>query len=132
MLKLHRQVAKAVCDHAARELPYEACGYLAEKEGEVTRHYELNNMDQAADHFRMEPGEQFAAVKDMRSRGLTIRAVYHSHPESMAWPSAEDIRLAYDAGISYVIISLAGKEPEMKSFRIRQGEVAPESIEICG
>lgn len=132
MLKLHRQVAAAIRDHAARELPYEACGYLAGKEGEVSRHYELNNMDQAADHFSMEPGEQFAAVKDMRSRGLTMRAVYHSHPETRAWPSTEDIRLAYDAGISYVIISLAGKEPEMKSFRIRQGEVVPESIEIIG
>lgn len=130
MLKLHRQVAKAICDHAARELPYEACGYLAGNGGAVSLHYELNNMDKAADHFSMEPSEQFAAVKDMRSRGLTMRAVYHSHPETTAWPSAEDIRLAYDSGISYVIISLAGKEPEMKSFRIRQGEVASESIEI--
>ncbi len=131
-MKLHRTVAEAICDHAVRELPYEVCGYLAEKEGMISLHYELNNIDKAADHFSMEPAEQFAAVRDMRSRGLTMRAVYHSHPETSAWPSAEDIRLAHDGGISYVIISLAGKKPVIKSFRIRQGGVAPESIEITG
>jgi proteasome lid subunit RPN8/RPN11 len=40
MLKLHRQVAKAICDHAARELPYEACGYLAGKEEPFIRYGE--------------------------------------------------------------------------------------------
>lgn len=40
MLKLHRQVAAAICDHAARELPYEACGYLAGKEEPFIRYGE--------------------------------------------------------------------------------------------
>jgi hypothetical protein len=35
-----------------------------------------------------------------------------------------------DAEPSYVIASLAGTEPDMRSFRIRSGEVGREEIEI--
>nr|WP_298436492.1 Mov34/MPN/PAD-1 family protein [Geobacter sp.] len=56
--------------------------------------------------------------------------MYHSHPESPARPSEEDIRLALTPGVSYVIVSLAGAEPDVKSFRIAGDVVEPELIEI--
>ncbi|WP_366919053.1 Mov34/MPN/PAD-1 family protein, partial [Geobacter sp.] len=56
--------------------------------------------------------------------------IYHSHPESPARPSEEDIRLALTPGVSYVIVSLAGAEPDVKSFRIAGDVVEPELIEI--
>jgi len=129
-LKVSSSVWKAVTAHAKKEAPYEACGYLAAKDGMVVSHYELTNTDQAADHFSMEPKEQFAAVKEMREQGLNLRAVYHSHPLTPARPSAEDIRLAHDPGVSYVIVSLAENEVMIKSFRIRKGEIMAEAIEI--
>ena len=76
----------------------------------------------------MDPGEQFAAIKDMRSRNLKLAAVYHSHPETPARPSQEDIRLAFDPLISYVIVSLAQPDPNVKSFKIREGNVKHEEI----
>ena len=89
------------------------------------------NIDKAADHFSLDPAEQFAAIKAMRGQGQHLRAVYHSHPETPARPSLEDIRLAYDPEISYVIISLADPERfEVKSFRISQGQVSSEEIQL--
>ncbi len=120
---------EAVIEHAARELPLEACGYLAEKDGVITKHYELKNMDHRHDHFTMDAKEQFTAVKNMRSNQLKLAAVYHSHPETPARPSEEDIRLAFDPEISYVIVSLACKKPAIKSFKILKGDVSPEEIE---
>ncbi len=120
----------AVFAHAARELPYEACGYLAEKNSLVCKHYELTNMDKSAVHFNMDPKEQFAAIKDMRGLGLKLHGVYHSHPASPARPSAEDIRLAHDPDIIYVIVSLADNKPTVSAFSIRKGEVTLEPIEI--
>jgi hypothetical protein len=35
--------------------------------------------------------------------------------------SAEDIRLAADPSLSYVIVALASGEPVVKSFRVGQG-----------
>ncbi|MGB3649329.1 MAG: M67 family metallopeptidase, partial [Desulfobulbales bacterium] len=80
MLRIKKKVMAALFDHATRELPYEACGYLAAKDNLVCKHYELTNMDHSAVHFSMDPKEQFAAVKDMRGQGLKLSGVYHSHP----------------------------------------------------
>jgi proteasome lid subunit RPN8/RPN11 len=129
-MKIDKAVLQSIIDHCRREMPYEACGYLAEENRTITRHYELTNLDKAADHFSMDPGEQFAAIKDMRNRELKLAAVYHSHPETPARPSQEDILLAYDPNTSYVIVSLAEPEAIIKSFRILQGNVTPEDIEI--
>ena len=130
MLLIKRTVLEAIIAQAREELPYEACGYLAEKNGIVESAIALANIDKAADHFSMDPAEQFAAIKKMRGQGQRLCGVYHSHPETPARPSLEDIRLAYDPEISYVIISLADPERvEVKSFKISQGQVLAEEIQ---
>ncbi len=127
---LNKEVFDAIIAHARQGLPHEVCGYLAGRKAEITKHYELTNLDKAADHFTMSPKEQFAVIKETRQQGLTIKAVYHSHPDTPARPSDEDIKLAYDPDISYVIVSLAAPEAEVKSFRIKQGEVISEEITL--
>jgi len=128
MLNLTNSVYEAIIAHAQKGMPHEVCGYLAAREGRVVAHYEMTNTDAAADHFSMQPEEQFKALKDIRGKGLTLKAVYHSHPETPARPSEEDIRLAFDPEVSYVIISLAGTDPVLKSFRISQGKVSVEQV----
>jgi len=129
MLRLKKKILDGIVAQARAELPYEACGYLAGKDGVVATFLALTNTDKAADHFSMDPVEQFAAVKSMRAGGEKLLAVYHSHPATPARPSAEDIRLAFDPQLSYVIISLANPEAvEVKAYTIRQGEVFPEEI----
>ena len=130
MLRISQQVLDLIIAHSQKGLPHEVCGYLTEKDGRIIAHYELTNIDAAFDHFRMRPEEQFAAVKDLRQKELTLKAAYHSHLETPARPSEEDIKLAYDPKISYVIISLAETEPAVKSFRIQKGEVTAEHIKI--
>lgn len=129
-MKIIESVFNAVIRHCRHELPHEACGYLAADNGVISRHYVLTNTDEAADHFSMDPREQFAAVKDMRDRGLALAAVYHSHPDTPARPSEEDIRLAYDPEVGYVIVSLADNKCEIKAFRIKKGIVTPEEITV--
>ncbi len=130
MLMIKQEIIDKIVEHGRLEAPLEACGYLAEENGVVSRHFELTNTDQSQEHYSMDPTEQFATVKECRSLGLAIRAVYHSHPETPARPSAEDIKLAYDPSLSYVIVSLAGPAPTVKSFIIKKGEVQLEPLEI--
>ena len=128
MLRIQQNVVKDIIAHVRREAPLEACGYLAEKDGIVTRHYELTNMDVSEVHFTMNPAEQFAAVRSMRAAECNLRAVYHSHPSTPARPSAEDIRLAYDVDLSYVIVSLL--DNNVKSFKVKNAALENEEIEI--
>ncbi|MEI6138425.1 MAG: M67 family metallopeptidase [Mariniphaga sp.] len=129
MLRISQQVLDGIIDHARNGLPEEVCGYLAGIDGEVTRQFRLTNIDHSNEHFSFDPAEQFQAVREARKAGLQILANYHSHPESPARPSVEDIRLAYDPEISYVIVSMAAELPDLKSFLIRKGEVEKEEIE---
>ncbi len=129
MVNIKKQVIEAIVAHAKKEAPVEACGYLAGENGVITRHYELTNVDHSPEHFSFDPAEQFDVVKQARNEKLEIMANYHSHPASPARPSQEDIRLAYDPGISYFIVSLAGST-EIKSFKIKDGVVTPQKIEI--
>ena len=111
----------------ARECyPKEACGLIA---GELTENgdalikkvYLLENTDHAEDHFTMDPKEQLAAVKDMRANGLVQIGNWHSHPASLSRPSEEDIRLAYDRGATYMIISLMKEDhPVLNAYHIEQ------------
>ena len=90
----------------------------------------MKNTDNSEEHFSFDPNEQFEAFKDANKQGLRLIACYHSHPETPARPSQEDIKLAYDPNISYVIVSLANSEADVKSFKIKKGEVAKEDMEI--
>ena len=114
---------------AKEDAPIEACGLLAGKDGEVTKFYRLTNADKSAEHYTMIPEEQFAAIKDMRKEGLKMLAVWHSHPETPARMSEEDIRLAYTPDTLYTILSLADPEqPVLKGFEMIDGK--PQEAEI--
>jgi len=118
MLRITSDVLADIVAHARQEAPIEACGYLAEKDGLTSRAYRMTNADASSEHFSLAPAEQFATVRAMRQDGYRLRAVYHSHPASPARMSEEDIRLAVDRSLSYVIVSLAGPEPVVKAFTI--------------
>ncbi|MDR1453753.1 MAG: M67 family metallopeptidase [Candidatus Margulisbacteria bacterium] len=127
MLTIGRKLIEEIYAHGFAEAPLEACGYLVGRDGVAAKYYPMTNTDQSAEHFSLDPQEQFAVAKDARQRGLQILAVAHTHPASPARPSPEDIRLAYDPHILYVIYSLL-EPPVIKAFRIRQGAVSEEEI----
>jgi proteasome lid subunit RPN8/RPN11 len=130
MLRIDKRIVDNIVLHAGRELPIEACGYLAGKGGTVIAHYEMTNADASVEHFSFNVQEQFAVLMDVRSKKMEILAVYHSHPATPARPSGEDIALAHDPGVSYVIISLAGSREDIRSFRIVDGIVEHEVIVV--
>jgi proteasome lid subunit RPN8/RPN11 len=111
--------------------PIEACGILAGKDDKAEMLFEMTNAEHRKDHFMMEPREQFATVKDIRSAGLEMLAIYHSHPETPARPSAEDIRLALTPNVVYVIVSLQNNNGSVvKGFHIAGTNVIEVPIRI--
>lgn len=123
MIKLKRSDYEKMLAHAEKEFPNEACGLLGgtldENGKNVSEVYLLTNIDASNEHFSMDPKEQLAAVKDMRSKGITLLGNWHSHPESPSRPSDEDKRLAHDSKASYMILSLMDRaNPVLNSFKI--------------
>lgn len=131
LLKIPKPIYDDLIAHAREGFPLEVCGILGGRAGTVVQAFRMTNVDASNEHFTLEPREQFAVAKQLRAAGLEMLAVYHSHPESPARPSAEDIRLALTPEVSYVIISLLEPErPELKSFKIGDGVVTPEEVDI--
>ena len=130
-LHIPENIFQQMLAQAKSEVPIEACGILAGRgDGHVERLYKMTNADQSSDHFMMAPEEQFKVVKDIRSAGLEILAIHHSHPETPARPSAEDIRLAFTPDVVYVIVSLQNTEPVIKGFLIDDDNVSEVPVKI--
>jgi proteasome lid subunit RPN8/RPN11 len=129
-LQIEQKILTAMQAHGRREEPNEACGYLAAKDGIASRHFELTNIDAAPDHYSMDPAEQFAAIRQIRAEGMQVAGVYHTHPDTPARPSMEDIRLAYHPDLVYVIVSLmAGVEPVL-AYKMNQSEVVQVPLQV--
>ena len=135
MILLEESQFDEIVKYCRGGLPNESCGLLGGViEGNkkiVKKIYFLTNIDESPEHFSMEPKEQFAAVKDMRSNNFVMLGNFHSHPNSPSRMSEEDKRLAFDTKLSYLILSLAEDEPILKSFNIdKEKNVTEEEIVI--
>ncbi len=104
-------------------------------------HLERLSPDERAEiAFVMDMQDFSAAKKDMRNNGLDLQVVYHSHPQDPARPSVTDIKIATDyeeiwpkinlPAPAYLLVSLMQATPEIKTYWIRNGSVAPASIQV--
>ncbi|HEY5523547.1 MAG TPA: M67 family metallopeptidase [Desulfuromonadaceae bacterium] len=131
MIRIPQTIHDDIIAHAREGFPLEVCGILGGTGESVSAIYRMTNTDASNEHFMMDPKEQFAVVKDLRAKGLAMLAIYHSHPETPARPSEEDIKLALTPEVSYVIISLADAAvPVINSYKISSGDVQLETIEF--
>jgi proteasome lid subunit RPN8/RPN11 len=130
-LVIEQHVADAMLAAARKAAPEEACGLLAGTDGRVSATYDLTNVDASGEHYSMLPEEQFAAVKDMRAKGLRMLGIWHSHPATPARMSDEDLRLAYTPEVVYVIVSLATRDkPDIRGFAVHNATSTEVNIVI--
>ena len=130
-LEIPADIFEQMVAQAKAEAPIEACGILAGRGNKVEKLYGMTNVEASSDHFMMEPAEQFAVVKDIRSAALEMLAIYHSHPFTTPRPSQEDIRLSLTPGVTYVILSLQGADgPDLKGFNIENSVVTEVPVKI--
>ena len=130
-LEIPNNIFEQILKQAKAEVPIEACGILAGCDSRVKKLYKMTNADKSSDHFMMEPAEQFKVHKDIRSAGLKVLAIYHSHPATPARPSQEDIRLSLTPDVTYVIVSLQDSScPAVKGFFIKDGNVTEVPVKI--
>ena len=130
-MKVAKKCYAEMLEDAERQLPNEACGLLAGKEGVATVFYSMTNADQSPVRYLMDPREQFEVMKKMRLRGETMLGIYHSHVASQAYPSATDVALAFYPDVHYVIVSLGNRKKAVaRAFRIEEGKVREEEIRI--
>lgn len=131
MIYITSDILKQIIEHCKRELPNEACGILAGNGLNIVKAYEMENVDKSPSSFLMDPKEQIKVFKHMRGSALEMLGIYHSHVCSNAYPSKQDVNMAFYPEVSYVIISLADIDnPKVRSFRIKEGKITEEEVRI--
>jgi [CysO sulfur-carrier protein]-S-L-cysteine hydrolase len=122
---LPQEMREAIVAHAMREAPRECCGIVAGRDGAPVQVFETRNIAPGNRLYEIDPQQlidlEFQVLPKLESE---IVAIYHSHPESQAYPSPTDIELAFWPDAIYLICSLADRQrPEVRGFIIRNGGV---------
>ena len=131
MVKVPRPIHDEMVAHALEERPFEACGLLAGEGGAITRAFRARNKEQSAVRYEIDPKDLIRLFREMDDADLELLGIYHSHTHTQAYPSATDIRLAYYPDALYFVVSLMDERaPHVRAFRIVEGQVSEEPIEI--
>ncbi len=120
-IRLSRDMVKRIIEHAQKDIPNEACGYLVGIGNKLDSVIPMENADKSPEKYHFVPEEQFAALKMANAKKLNLVGVYHSHLTTPARPSETDIAQAYDPNYLYIIVSLLCNPPEIKAFLIKDG-----------
>jgi len=122
-VRLPADLLAQIVEHAQRDAPNECCGLIGVRDGTAVSVHPAEN--QAASPFRFElGGRDLLVTYQLEDDGLTPGAIYHSHTRSEPYPSQTDINFASGwPGWEWVIVGLAGDEPEVRSYLIEDGVV---------
>ena len=124
---------RQIIDHCLTWYPNEACGIIAGRDDQVLKLYLMKNAEPSPVSYFMDPTEQFKAMKEMRSESLTMLGIFHSHPQSPAYPSPRDVSLAFYDDVIYIIVGLVeNKEPDVNGFEIVGGEIREAAVKVAG
>ncbi len=131
MLRISDDLYREMVEHGLREFPNEACGLLAGRDGVPVRFFAMRNLDASPVSYRLDPKEQLQVFDRMDEEGWELLGIFHTHTHSEAYPSETDLRLAFYPDAYYLVMSLSDRErPVLRAFRIVDGEIAEEELEI--
>lgn len=116
-----RGVLNAIAAHAYREAPRECCGMLIGSATAVTEAVAARNIAEKPTRFVIDPQGHIDAIRRARQLGLEVLGFYHSHPHSSAAPSETDRAEASYPNHLYVIVGLEHAPPEIRFFRLTDG-----------
>jgi len=129
-MRIARPLYDQVVAHALEEAPNECCGMIASRDGEAVSVYRATNAAASPLRYEIDGAEQYRIQMEIEDSGLELGAIYHSHTRSEPYPSQTDINLAFYPDAAYVIVGVAGEEPEVRAFTIRDGNVAAAELTV--
>jgi [CysO sulfur-carrier protein]-S-L-cysteine hydrolase len=129
-LRISRQLLDEVIAHAREDAPNECCGMIASSDGEAVAVHRARNTAASPFRYEMDGMEQYRIQTEIEDAGQELGAIYHSHTRSAPEPSQTDINLAFYPEALYVIVGLKGPEPDVRAWRIVDGQVSVATLEI--
>jgi proteasome lid subunit RPN8/RPN11 len=122
-LKLSHLLYNQMLTYAREALPMEAVGLLGgHSNGRVLSVLPLTNIA-APEEFLADPFDQFKAERQLSRNGLSLLAIYHSHPGGGTQLSASDCSLTFNRSLLQLVIALArpGQVDDVRAYYLIDG-----------
>jgi [CysO sulfur-carrier protein]-S-L-cysteine hydrolase len=134
---IERALLDDVIAHAHEEYDEECCGMIAyapagaDGEPRATRVHRARNVHASRKRFEIDGKEVLRTEREFEEAGWGLGAIYHSHTHTAPYPSQTDVNFAANwPGLEWVIVGLAGEEPEVRCFLIEDGQVREVELRV--
>jgi proteasome lid subunit RPN8/RPN11 len=132
-MKISRPLYEELIAHALADAPDECCGIVAAVDGEAVAVFRARNAAASPLRYEMDSADQIRIQEEIDAQRWDYGAIYHSHTRTAPYPSQTDINMAFRPGVGalwpgsiYVIVGVAGDEPEVRAWRIESD--TPEEV----
>jgi proteasome lid subunit RPN8/RPN11 len=128
-VRIPADVLDELLEHARRDAPNECCGFVALDDGSAVEILPAENVAASPMRFEVGPAD-LLRITEIEDAGRDV-AIYHSHTRSKPYPSQTDVNFAANwPGVQWLIIGLAGEEPEVRNYRIDGGVVTEVEVAV--
>jgi [CysO sulfur-carrier protein]-S-L-cysteine hydrolase len=103
---------------------------IAARDGEAVAVHRARSLSPSPLRYDIDSRDLIRIMTEIEEDGLELGAIYHSHTRSDPVPSQTDINLAFYPDSLYVIVGLAGAEPDVRAWEIRDRQVTERSLEV--
>lgn len=117
---------KILSEHSENQKPNEACAILFGKNSLVSEVFLTKNIEESPVNFTISNDQLIEAYKIAEEKHLEVIGIFHSHPNSDAFPSNIDIKFMQSNPVVWVIYS--GINKNFRAF-ILKSDIVEISIE---
>ena len=122
---LSQSIKEILRKHAENEQPNESCAILFGKKNVVSDTFLTKNIEESPVNFTIANEQLIKAYQTAEQKELEVIGIFHSHPNSTAFPSNTDKKFMQSNPVVWVIYS-----GENKNFRAYLLDVEVQEIQI--
>ncbi len=118
---------KILTEHAENEKPNESCAILFGKDSIVSDVFLTRNIEESPVNFTISNEQLIEGYKIAEEKKVDVIGIFHSHPNSEAFPSNTDKKFMQSNPVPWVIYSGATKdfrayilESEIKEIQVEE------------
>jgi len=101
---------KILTEHAENEKPNESCAILFGKDDIVSDIFLTKNIEESPVNFTISNEQLIEGYKIAEDKKMDIIGIFHSHPNSDAYPSNTDKKFMQSNPVVWIIYSGANKD----------------------
>ncbi|EIJ66659.1 Mov34/MPN/PAD-1 family protein [Candidatus Nitrosopumilus salaria BD31] len=104
-IRLSESDKKVLSEHSENQKPNEACAILFGKDNQVSELFLAENIEESPVNFTISNEQLIEAYKIAEEKQLEVIGIFHSHPNSDAFPSNTDMKFMQSNPVVWIIYS---------------------------